>query len=192
MGPAEVICSETNHPPPPTRAAAASPPAPTRNPRRPGNRAPADGWVASPLWVEGSSWPSGAACRSSPMGLLLQTPRRSDARCSRLRAGWIGQNRRVGGQAGSQRTTPGVVTAAGPTRAASAVWELSRGLEPPPCCLQDRSGSSTACWRVLSLQLTSERSSSQCVPDGLSNAWWNDHENDRRARTERAPTLRFL
>src|SRR4029453_6014068 len=26
-----------------------------------------------------------------------------------------------------------------------------RGLEPPTCCLQDSSGSSTECWRVLSL-----------------------------------------
>jgi hypothetical protein len=32
-----------------------------------------------------------------------------------------------------------------------ARWELVGGLEPPTCCLQDRSGSSTACWCVLSL-----------------------------------------
>src|SRR5215216_1347112 len=44
--------------------------------------------------------------------------------------------------------------------------------------LQDSSGSSTACWRVLSLQLTSDRSSSQCAPVRPSSAGWNDIEND--------------
>jgi hypothetical protein len=57
------------------------------------------------------------------------------------------------------------------------------GLEPPTCCLQDRRGSSTACWRVLSLQLTSDRSSSQCAPVGPSSPRWNDQQNDQRAWT---------
>jgi hypothetical protein len=44
--------------------------------------------------------------------------------------------------------------------------------------LQDRSGSSMACWPVASLQLTSGGSSSQCAPVGLSSARWNDNGND--------------
>src|SRR5512132_927 len=43
------------------------------------------------------------------------------------------------------------------------VWELAGGLEPPTCCLQDRSGSSAACWRVLSWQFRSGGSS--CLGD---------------------------
>jgi hypothetical protein len=43
-------------------------------------------------------------------------------------------------------------------------------------CLQDRSGSSTACWRVLSWQLRSGGSSSQCAPVGPSSPRWNDCE----------------
>jgi hypothetical protein len=39
-------------------------------------------------------------------------------------------------------------------------WELAGGLEPPTCCLQDRSGSSTAYWPVLSLQVRSDAASS--------------------------------
>jgi hypothetical protein len=31
-----------------------------------------------------------------------------------------------------------------------------------------------ACWPVASLLLRSGGSSSQCVPVGLSSAWWND------------------
>jgi hypothetical protein len=57
-------------------------------------------------------------------------------------------------------------------------WELAGRLEPPTCCLQDRSGSSTACWRVLSLQLRSGGSSSQCAPDRPSSGRWNDKQND--------------
>ena len=57
-------------------------------------------------------------------------------------------------------------------------WELAGGLEPPTCCLQDSSGSSTACWHVLSLQLTSGGSSSQCAPVGPSSPRWNDKQND--------------
>jgi hypothetical protein len=57
-------------------------------------------------------------------------------------------------------------------------WELAPGLEPGTCCLQDRRGSSTAYWRVLSLQVKSGGSSRQCAPVGPSNAWWNDKRND--------------
>jgi hypothetical protein len=56
-----------------------------------------------------------------------------------------------------------------------------RGREPPTCCSQDRSGSSTACWPMLSLQLTSDRSSSQCAPVRPSSTRWNDKRNDRPA-----------
>jgi hypothetical protein len=35
-----------------------------------------------------------------------------------------------------------------------------------------------ACWRVLSLQLTSSGSSSQCTRVGPSSARWNDKRND--------------
>src|SRR5262245_54586986 len=104
-GPAdpEVVGSEPDHQPrSPTSAAAASPPTPNRNPRRPGDRAPADGGVASPVRVEGDSWPLPAACRSSLTGLLLQPPRRSDTRHSRLRAGWIGRNPTPAGVLGAQ------------------------------------------------------------------------------------------
>jgi hypothetical protein len=44
--------------------------------------------------------------------------------------------------------------------------------------LQDSSGSSTACCRVVSLQLTSGGSSSQCAPVRPSSARWNDMRND--------------
>jgi hypothetical protein len=57
-------------------------------------------------------------------------------------------------------------------------WELAGGLEPPTCCLQDSGQPSAECWRVVSLQLTSGASSSQCAPIGPSSAWWNDNEND--------------
>jgi hypothetical protein len=53
------------------------------------------------------------------------------------------------------------------------------GLVDRPSCLQDRSGSSTGCWPVLPLQLTSGGSSSPCAPVGLSSARWNDQQNDR-------------
>jgi hypothetical protein len=52
------------------------------------------------------------------------------------------------------------------------------GLVDRPSCLQDSSGSSTACWPVLSLQLTSGGSSRQYAPDGPSSARWNDKQND--------------
>jgi len=39
--------------------------------------------------------------------------------------------------------------------------ELAGGLEPPTCFLQDSCGSSTACWRVLSLHVRSDAVSSQ-------------------------------
>ena len=67
-------------------------------------------------------------------------------------------------------------------------WELAGGLEPPTCCLQDSSESSTACWRVFSLQLRSDGLSSQCAPVGPSSAWWNDIENDMPSRISRLPT----
>jgi hypothetical protein len=57
-------------------------------------------------------------------------------------------------------------------------WELAGGLEPPTCCLQDSSGPSTACWRVASLQLRPDGSSSQYAPVGPSDAVWNDKWND--------------
>jgi Pyridoxamine 5'-phosphate oxidase len=60
------------------------------------------------------------------------------------------------------------------------VVELAPGLEPGTCCLQDRSGSSTACWRVVFLQVTSGGSSNRCAPVGSSNAGWNDWQNDRQ------------
>ena len=62
------------------------------------------------------------------------------------------------------------------------------GLEPPTCCLQDSSGSSTASWRVVSWQLRSGGSSSQCAPVGPSSAGWNDRNdlgNDIRDQRER-------
>jgi hypothetical protein len=43
------------------------------------------------------------------------------------------------------------------------------------------SGSSAACWPVLSLQVRSEGSSSQYAPVRSSSAWWNDCGNDRPA-----------
>jgi hypothetical protein len=42
----------------------------------------------------------------------------------------------------------------------------------PTCCLQVSRGPSTACWRVLSLQLTSGRSSSWCAPIASSRGRW--------------------
>jgi hypothetical protein len=60
----------------------------------------------------------------------------------------------------------------------------------PACCLQDRRGSSTACWRVLSLQLRSDRSSSQCAPVGPSGPRWNDRKNDMPAAPPHATRSR--
>jgi hypothetical protein len=45
-------------------------------------------------------------------------------------------------------------------------------------CLQDSGQPSVECWPVLSLQLTSDASSSQCAPVGPGSAWWNDKRND--------------
>src|SRR5512132_1648721 len=59
--------------------------------------------------------------------------------------------------------------------------ELAHGLPRPQAAssgLQDSSASSTAYCRVLSLQLASGGSSSQCAPVGPSNPWWNDKRND--------------
>jgi hypothetical protein len=55
-----------------------------------------------------------------------------------------------------------------------------RGPRAPTICsqLQDSSGSSAACWWVLSLQLVSGGRSSQCAPVGPSSARWNDKRND--------------
>jgi len=55
------------------------------------------------------------------------------------------------------------------------------GSEQAGSDLQDSRGSSTAYWPVVSLQLRSDRSSSQCAPVGPSSARWNDIENDKRA-----------
>jgi hypothetical protein len=67
---------------------------------------------------------------------------------------------------------------------------LPGGLEPPTCWLQDSWQASTACWRVLSWQLTSGGSSSQCAPVGPSNAQWNDRwdtgGHTRRSEVDRA------
>jgi hypothetical protein len=60
------------------------------------------------------------------------------------------------------------------------LWELAGGLEPPTCCLQDSSGSSTECCRVPSLQLRSGGSSGQSAPDRPSSTRWNDKQNDMR------------
>jgi hypothetical protein len=54
------------------------------------------------------------------------------------------------------------------------------GFEPPTARSVDRSGSSTVCWLVLSLQLRSDAVSSQCAPVGPSVGWWNDKRNDIR------------
>jgi len=59
------------------------------------------------------------------------------------------------------------------------------GLEPPTCCLQDSGEPSTGYWPVLSWQLRSGGSSSQCAPVGLSDAWWNDKRNDIAPRSTR-------
>jgi hypothetical protein len=47
------------------------------------------------------------------------------------------------------------------------------------CCLHDSRASSTACWRVLSLQVRSDGSSSQCAPVRSSDARWSVQRNDR-------------
>ena len=52
------------------------------------------------------------------------------------------------------------------------------GAVPNGICLQDRRGPSTACRRVLSLQLASGGPSSQCAPIGPSSGRWNDKQND--------------
>ena len=44
--------------------------------------------------------------------------------------------------------------------------------------LQESSGSSTAYYRVLCLQLRSGGSSSRCAAVGPSGGWWNDNRND--------------
>jgi hypothetical protein len=59
--------------------------------------------------------------------------------------------------------------------------ELAPGLEPGTCYLQDSRQPSIECWCVLSLQVTSGGSSSQCARDRRCNPWWNDKRNDRAA-----------
>jgi len=61
----------------------------------------------------------------------------------------------------------------------AAVLEPEIGFEPTTSRLQDSSGSSMACWPVLSLHVRLGGSSSQCVPVGRSSAWWTDRGNDR-------------
>src|SRR4029453_9051291 len=82
-----------------------------------------------------------------------------------------------GGSMAFHGQRPSVITR---LRAVSWLGRLAEA-RTPTCCLQDSSGSSTACWPVRSLQLTSEGSSSQCAPVGPSSAWWNDQRNDQRA-----------
>jgi hypothetical protein len=53
------------------------------------------------------------------------------------------------------------------------------GLGRGRSCLQDSRELSAACWQVLSWQLKSGGPSSQCAPDGLNDAWWNDNRNDK-------------
>ena len=67
-----------------------------------------------------------------------------------------------------------------PRRVTPVVGHPTRPQAAVSPCLQDSSGSSTECWRVLSLQLKSGGSSGQCAPVGPSSAWWNDQRNDRR------------
>jgi hypothetical protein len=68
--------------------------------------------------------------------------------------------------------SPNLVTAGGLACGTAAVSSSAQRIT-------DSSGSSMACWPVLSLQLTSGGSSSQCAPVGRSNAWWTDRGNDR-------------
>jgi hypothetical protein len=56
------------------------------------------------------------------------------------------------------------------------------GREPPTCCLQDSSGSSTGYWPVSSLQLRSDALSSQCAPVRPRSARWNDRQNDHLSK----------
>jgi len=56
------------------------------------------------------------------------------------------------------------------------------GLVDRPSCLQDSGESSTACCRVLSLQLRSGALSRWCHPVARRGAWWNDKRNDSTAR----------
>jgi hypothetical protein len=49
---------------------------------------------------------------------------------------------------------------------------------PTSSGLQDSSGSSVEYWPVLSWQVTSGRSSSQCAPDSPNDRRWNDTGND--------------
>jgi hypothetical protein len=78
------------------------------------------------------------------------------------------------------QTTAGIVERS-PDIPSGDAWRTGAGLPWPQVAssgLQDSSGSSTACWRVLFLQLPSGRSSSQSAPDGPSSARWNDKRND--------------
>jgi hypothetical protein len=62
----------------------------------------------------------------------------------------------------------------------------SLNLRPSPSCsglktAGNRPPGTGGYWQVLSLQLTSDRSSSQCAPVGPSSARWNDKWNDMPA-----------
>ena len=70
------------------------------------------------------------------------------------------------------------MTTIGVTAALDERSELAGDSNPQPTVLQDRGGSSMACWRVLSMQVASGGSSSQCAPVRPSSARWNDNGND--------------
>jgi len=133
-------------------------PAPGRPPGRPATRL-GGGGTAALVW-----WQPVALAGLDPVAAAVRRPPRP-APGHRLGAvGWAGPagvGDHAEAAAGQRREGFGVVRRS---------WHGSR--------LQDSSGSSTACWRVLSLQLTSDRSSSQCAPVRPSSAWWNDIEND--------------
>jgi hypothetical protein len=64
-------------------------------------------------------------------------------------------------------------------RSQSCVSSAASAGAPHAICLQDSGQPSIACWRVLSLQLRSGGSSSQCAPDRPSSVRWNGQRNDR-------------
>jgi hypothetical protein len=79
------------------------------------------------------------------------------------------------------QTTAGIVERS-PDIPSGDAWRTGAGLPWPQVAssgLQDSSGSSTACWQVLSSLLRSGASSSQYAPVRFSSACWNVHRNDR-------------
>jgi hypothetical protein len=103
-----------------------------------------------------------------PAGASLPAPRPGTTASITVRITASARSTRWGGKAAGCTCT-------------SAGSELTGGLEPPTCCLQDSREPSTGRWRVLSVQVRSEGSSSQCAPVGSSSPWWTDQRNDQRA-----------